>query len=77
MIKIRGSLTEMIAFRYSNAFRGLGGWKSGDNHSTYALAASVEGETLTMGSFTSMNHSPSGNHGASYAQKVQEIIGLL
>lgn len=76
-IKVNGSLTPVVAVRYSSAFRGFGGWQNGNNQSFYTLAASVDNETLTMGKFVSMNHSPSSGHGGTYNQTVQEIIGLI
>lgn len=76
-IKVKGSLTPVIAVRYSSAFRGFGGWQSGNNQSLYTLAASVDNETLTMGKFVSMNHSPNSDHGGTYNQTIQEIIGLI
>lgn len=72
-----GSLVCILAVRYSTTLRGIGGWMSGANQSIYSLTAAVDGDRLTMSSCTSMNHTPNGNHGDTYNQTVQEIIGLI
>ena len=76
-IKVTGSLVCILAVRYSTALRGTGGWMSGENQSFYSLTAAVDGDRLTMSRCASMNHVPNGDHGATYNQTVQEIIGLI
>ena len=77
LLKIQGSLTRIIAIRYSTAFRGIGGWISGNNLSTYAITATVDGDRLTMTKCASVNHVSNGSHGAIYDQTVQEIAGIV
>ena len=77
MVQLNGTITTILAMRYSTAFRGIGGWDNGSGQSIYSLTAEVDGDTLTMTRCRNVVHYASGDHSQATNQVVQGIIGLI
>ena len=77
-ITMRGNLTCVLAARYSDAIRGIGGWDNGSSSSIYQVSITVNDDySLTLNNCTNIVHSPSSNHSQRTNQSIQAIIGLL
>lgn len=77
MVQLNGTITTILAMRYSTALRGIGGWDNGSGQSIYSLTAEVDGDTLTMTRCRNVVHYASGDHSQATNQVVQRIIGLI
>lgn len=70
--------TMILAIRYDEHIRGIGGYStSAPVPTSYQFAATYEGDKWKFVACNSVSHTPNGNHGAATSRTITRVIGYL